>query len=73
MTARQIYLAYVEPPRGEHGQIDYPPLVIGEPMGDEEMFRYRLFLNRVRDPAAVERLWREERERQRQREGGDRR
>lgn len=37
--------------------------MIGEPMGDEELFRYRLFLNGVTDPAAADRLWAAERDR----------
>lgn len=41
--------------------MSYPELTVGRVMGTEELFRYGLFLNGIRDPETVAQLWHEER------------
>lgn len=44
--------------------MSFPPVPLGGPvMTPAELFRYRLFLNGIRDPETVADLWRAERER----------
>lgn len=45
------------PARDEHGYILAAPLVVGRPMSGKELFRYRLFLNGIRDEGDIAALW----------------
>jgi hypothetical protein len=57
MSPGQLRALFIDPPRDEHGTVSYPPLVVGEPMSPKELFKYRLFLNGIRDPEQVAELW----------------